>query len=456
MAGSGRTVPKTETGSHKRNRVDIIIENIRCFHGANTVPLKPITLLVGENSTGKSTFLAVLAAMTEANGFPFSLGFNTPPYALGNYENIATRKSSNAKPAASFKFGFRTGVNEKGGERTVVATCKGHLGQVVLAEFTITAPKCKITVEIQRKDARFCVKYLDDKTNEPKELAFASKLPDHDSRSGSELMSMFIMAIMAGFADKSNERSELLMSKVGPLVHTGGSFPFNNVISVAPIRTKPRRTYDQFNEEFKPEGDHVPLMLARLLESEEADDQAYRAAVKRALERFGQDSGLFDTVEIERLGSEPSSPFRVAVHLGGLALNLIDVGYGVSQSLPIIVQSLISKKGGMLLMQQPEVHLHPKAQAALGTFFVSLAKTQRLQFVIETHSDYLVDRVRQEVAKGSIRDEDVTILFFEKKNGKSTIHPISLDKEGNVTNAPEGYRSFFLEEEMNLLSRGQE
>ena len=50
----------------------------------------------------------------------------------------------------------------------------------------------------------------------------------------------------------------------------------------------------------------------------------------------------------------------------------------------------------------------------------------------------------------------MTILFFEKKNGKSKIHPISLDKEGNVTNAPEGYRRFFLEEEMNLLSRGQE
>jgi hypothetical protein len=265
-------------------------------------------------------------------------------------------------------------------------------------------------------------------------------------------MQMQLLEILTSNPQMPKEAKSFLLF----LLTEGGTFPFTNVLSIAPIRTKPRRTYDQFNEEFKPEGDHVPLKLARLLESEEADEQTYRNEITKALRDFGHESGLFDTVEIERLGKEPSSPFRVAVHLGGLALNLIDVGYGVSQSLPIIVQSLISKKGGMLLMQQPEVHLHPKAQAALGTFFASLAKTQRLQFAIETHSDYLVDRIRQEVAKGSVAHEDVTILFFEKKNGQAKIHPIALDKEGNVTNAPDGYRSFFLEEEMNLLSRGQE
>ena len=79
-----------------------------------------------------------------------------------------------------------------------------------------------------------------------------------------------------------------------------GCFPYTNVFSIAPIRTKPRRTYDQFNEEFKPEGDHVPLKMARLLESEEAEDQAYGETVKRHWRGSGEESGLFDTVEIER------------------------------------------------------------------------------------------------------------------------------------------------------------
>ena len=178
------------------------------------------------------------------------------------------------------------------------------------------------------------------------------------------------------------------------------------MLSIAPIRTKPRRTYDQFNEEFKPEGDHVPLKLARLLESEEADEQAFRKAVKTALVSFGQDSGLFDTVEIERLGREPSSPFRVAVHLGGLAVKPHRRGVRREpESADYCPEPDLEKGRHAAHAAAGRRHLHPKAQAALGTFFVSLANTQRLRFAIETHSDYLVDRVRQEVAKGLIRDE---------------------------------------------------
>src|SRR5881396_1662040 len=74
--------------------------------------------------------------------------------------------------------------------------------------------------------------------------------------------------------------------------------------------------------------------------------------------------------------------------------NLVDVGYGVSQALPILVDTLQRPAADeVFLLQQPEVHLHPRAQAELGSFFVSQAGKKR-RFVIETHSDYLVDRVR--------------------------------------------------------------
>jgi predicted ATPase len=133
-------------------------------------------------------------------------------------------------------------------------------------------------------------------------------------------------------------------------------------------------------------------------------------------------------------------------------VNLSDIGYGVSQVLPVVVQSVLRKDATTLLIQQPEVHLHPRAQAALGTFFAQIAETERM-FVIETHSDYLVDRVRQEVAKGTIKSEDVQILFFDKPGLETTIHQLTLDENGNVENAPDEYRSFFMEESINLLTR---
>lgn len=173
----------------------------------------------------------------------------------------------------------------------------------------------------------------------------------------------------------------------------------------------------------------------------------------KTLDSFGKHSGLFGKVEVRRLGSSESDPFQIRLHIGGTTVNLIDVGYGVSQVLPIVVDSLRSKQGGTFLLQQPEVHLHPKAQAELGSFLGILAKLQDKRFVIETHSDYLVDRVRMDVRdkKNGLRPEDVSLLYFERRNGEAQIHRLELDDQGNIVNAPPGYRSFFLEEERRFL-----
>ncbi len=72
--------------------MEIIIENIRTFAGKHEIPLKPITILTGENSSGKTTFLAGLSALTSQVGYPLEPVFNAPPYNLGSYDTIATYK----------------------------------------------------------------------------------------------------------------------------------------------------------------------------------------------------------------------------------------------------------------------------------------------------------------------------------------------------------------------------
>ncbi len=101
----------------------------------------------------------------------------------------------------------------------------------------------------------------------------------------------------------------------------------------------------------------------------------------------------------------------------------------------------------MFLLQQPEVHLHPQAQAALGTLFCNVAAGGR-QLVIETHSDYIIDRVRMDVRDGTtgLKPEDVSILYFEPGDPAVKIHSIRIDGAGNVLDAPQGYRQFFAEE----------
>ena len=106
----------------------------------------------------------------------------------------------------------------------------------------------------------------------------------------------------------------------------------------------------------------------------------------------------------------------------------------------------------MFLLQQPEVHLHPSAQAALGSLLCQIAGTDR-QLVVETHSDHLLDRIRMDVRDGKshLTPDDVSILFFERTGLDVRIHSLRIDQEGNVRHVPDGYRRFFLQETQRSL-----
>ncbi len=114
---------------------------------------------------------------------------------------------------------------------------------------------------------------------------------------------------------------------------------------------------------------------------------------------------------------------------------------------------MLRRQHSLLLIQQPEVHLHPRAQAALGTFFAELVASGRDTLLIETHSDYLIDRVRRQVSKGILDASKVLILFFHKLKIETMVYPIYLDRLGNVENAPDHYRDFFLQEELGMLAQ---
>ena len=186
-------------------------------------------------------------------------------------------------------------------------------------------------------------------------------------------------------------------------------------------------------------------------------DRSEWEPLKAALERFGQAAGLFDEVSIKQLGRRESEPFQIQIRrygggLKGPRRNLIDVGYGVSQVLPVIFELLRKEGSHLLLLQQPEVHLHPSAQAELGSLFCRSAKEYR-QLVVETHSDHLLDRVRMDIRDGrtTLQPDDVSILFFERDRLAVRIHSLRVDAEGNVLDAPDSYRQFFMDETQRSL-----
>ena len=190
-------------------------------------------------------------------------------------------------------------------------------------------------------------------------------------------------------------------------------------------------------------------------------DKGHWNSLHDNLLEFGRGSGLFAEIKVKRHGKQMSDPFQLQVKVrSGPNANIMDVGYGVSQSLPILVDVLAAEEpsrfprgeeGRTFLLQQPEVHLHPRGQAELASLLVESFRSRGNRFLIETHSDYIIDRVRISVKEGILNAGDVSILYFEPKGNSVIIHSMTLDQYGNLQDAPAGYRDFFARETDRLL-----
>ncbi len=219
--------------------------------------------------------------------------------------------------------------------------------------------------------------------------------------------------------------------------------------SIAPVRSRPERTYNPFSDAPDAEGTEVPAMIA----STARKGGRQWDELKAQLDDFGKATDLFSQITIKKLGKSGSDPFQLQVKARGPKSNLVDVGYGVSQILPILVRLTQARRFSMSLIQQPEVHLHPQAQAALASILIGVLERNRHRrsrpgpFVIETHSDYMLDRTRIAIRQGKIAPDDVSFVYFEPSRHKGvSIHNITFDEMANMANAPASYRQFFLRE----------
>jgi predicted ATPase len=433
----------------------LYFEGVRCFYDKHECPLKPVTLLVGENSSGKSTFLALTRiAWDIVEGNLSGDIFNEDPFLLGSYEQIASFRGGKAGRAKSFSIGLRFSLK---------STLRKKISGLFSDEAKITARFVSKGAEPQMEEwrfecGRFSLKVNQAEQKEKRAITINTPIGTHhipDKKFFRNWNCMELLQILHFilFRDEHDEKetsnkSVITEGEADELAFLSRAFSSSlrnsRPYAFAPIRTRPLRTYDPLKDVPKPEGTHVPMVLARTFLEQSSGGKSLQSA----LNEFGVASGLFSSVDVKRKGHKESDPFQIAIKTVGQSFNLVDVGYGVSQVLPIVVDVLENTGERTFLLQQPEVHLHPRAQAELGSFLATLAKKQRKQFVIETHSDYLIDRVRMDIRdKKNLNPDDMAILYFEKSQGGVKIHHLKVDEYGNIVDAPPTYRQFFMAEE---------
>ena len=435
----------------------LIIKDVRCFQNVQRARLRPITLLVGENSTGKSTLLGCYSALHRAltpEREQVSFDFNREPFLMGSFREIVRSRRGREGRILEFRLGFEM-RGRNGIPAYEVTAALGEQGSEPVVNSWRYTFGSRGFLELRRDDDAGTIVAIQDHEatlRTPFDLRnfsfFLSYEPDWIRERYPDLKP--IQAFVENLSSENRRR------RPGSLLFP----PLPPVIPVAPLRAEPLRTYNPIRETMTPEGAHIPMLMMRLARTE-----GERWGILRDdLVAFGRESGLFSDIKVKSHGGQMNDPFQLQVKVhSGTHANIMDVGYGVSQSLPILVELLTSelaetsrrprsrRKSFTFLLQQPEVHLHPRGQAELASFFVKSVRQRGHQFLVETHSDHIVDRVRISVRRGLVSSDDVSILYFAPSKNSVAIHNIELDEHGNISNPPPGYRKFFLRETDSLL-----
>ena len=145
--------------------------------------------------------------------------------------------------------------------------------------------------------------------------------------------------------------------------------------------------------------------------------------------------------------SETRQEYEVKVRTKGSKdlVDLPDVGFGVSQVLPVLVQCFYAPPGSIILMEQPEIHLHPNAQSALADVMIDVINSREdfadrnIQLIIETHSEHFLRRLQRRIAEDAVQQERVSAYFADVTKTPATLEPLRIDAFGNIQNWPDNF-----------------
>ena len=445
---------------------EVSLENFRCFRDPQTVRLAPLTLLVGDNSTGKTSFSALIRALWDLAFRERIPDFKEPPYDLGSFDEIVHWGGREDRSVSEFRAGFSV-VHPPGPlPRPDAKRLKGPVRYNVTFEKDASAPWPAV---LRIDGPRYWIEDAARRTGAP---SFRFGNDDHEWTSPAERLKLFwpgddrgdlqrLHFLLGYLLDVASEEdispTEQDREEFHALSYAFRTFA-NPAFASAPVRSQPRRTYDPARITRDSGGDYIPMYLAHLLRS----NKEKWKCLKSSIDSFGRSAGLFDEIEVRQLGPGDGDPFQIRIRRygpegeKGPLHNVVDVGYGVSQIIPVVTELLRPDAAKIFLLQQPEVHLHPSAQAALGSLFCETAAAGR-QIIVETHSDHLIDRARMDIRDGKsrLKPEDVSILYFERGDFDVTIHSLGWDADGNLVpkhgSKPDGYRQFFKTERRRSL-----
>lgn len=237
----------------------------------------------------------------------------------------------------------------------------------------------------------------------------------------------------------------------------------NSIYYLGPLREHPKRIYSWSGERPESVGQKGEFAVAAILAASAQKRKLNRGQKKRLtyfdefIAQWLKDLGIIESFAVKPVAKgRKEYEVVIKIHATASEVKITDVGFGVSQVLPALVQSFYCPPNSTIWMEQPEIHLHPQVQAELADVFISATqahedgKKRHVQLIVESHSEHFLNRLQRRVAEGAVAPEDVAVYFCRRAGAATELEPLRLNMFGEIENWPE---NFFGDEMADIAGR---
>ncbi|MCH8152762.1 MAG: DUF3696 domain-containing protein [Planctomycetes bacterium] len=419
----------------------IRLRNFKSYRDSRAIPLAPLTVIVGQNNAGKSSILHAILMLKQTlqdknKNAPL---ITSGPFAeLGGFRELLHGKEVATRQTITIDLAtLPQGMEVMGlpGEKSKVG-----LGTDLSVTFSFDARANRIRVAAV-KLSRQAKAVIDVKR--AGSVWEAGKYTKAARKHGRLDFLHFLPRLnLAGKKPKS-ERDAKLTLALSLLLHVQAevwSQLFEEVRHIAPLRL-PVPWFAMLGKTPSSDLGTGGENLLRVLADETQRGKTKQRIVKLVDEWMSKRFAMLKKLRLVDVDSAGTVRSLVADETDGFkAINVAAMGEGLSQMLPIVARVLMGRTGECLLVEQPEIHLHPRAQADLADLFVdNIRQSKNRQYIVETHSEHLLLRVRRRVAEGRISPDKVGVLYVERRGQESVVRRLKLNGKGHFDDWPEGF-----------------
>ena len=394
---------------------ELRVQNFKSWKDTGKRQIAPLTGFFGANSSGKTSILQTLLMLKQTVERPpdwngvIDFGDDDSLVNLGSFDDLIYQHRSDLSLGLSLSWKFSEELSIKNIDK--IGTLSFNL-----SINTVGNSISKLDFNYEVRDLRF-------------EVASAGK------RKGSISIPYSRTFLGVPFRCYGIQDGTPDALRIFSLLQTRFENLFRSIRYLGPLREYPRQHYAWQGKHSPGVGQHGEDMVTALFSG-----RIQLRSLEEQIPKWLQRLDLIDSYRLNPISDTGGDyEFLVRKYKGGPEVRLTDVGFGVSQVLPVLVLCYYVPEGSILILEQPEAHLHPKVQSDLADLLIEVVKNRKLQIILESHSEHLILRLMRRIAEEQISADDTAFYFCEMNEGTSEIERLNVDDYGNITNWPQNF-----------------